>query len=352
MNKNDLSAKAPSLRRGATAEVNYLKSIELLGEQIKQSYNEALKLKLLANYKQVNKVVVGGMGGSQLGADLINSLFKQELKVPIIQVRDYSLPGFVDDKTLVLLISYSGTTEEVLEISSKLKAKSLKPIVITVGGKLAQTAQKNHWPLYQFNPVNNPSGQPRMGTGYTIGSVLAILQKLNLIKLNGNEILEMIKSAKLAQSLKLKAQSLANSLKNKVPIIVTAEHLVGNAHIIANQINESAKQQCYFYVLPELNHHLLEGLKFPALSRNNLYFLFFFSKDYYARNQRRFAVTAEVLAKQKIKHQQINLSGSKIEQALSLLTLGSLLSFGLAKINKVNPNYIPWVDYFKKRLTN
>jgi len=348
-------------------EKNYLKSIELLGEQIKQSYQEAGEIKLPASYGQVNKIVACGMGGSQLGVDLVSSLFAKELKVPIIQVRDYQLPGFVDEKTLVLLISYSGTTEEVLSISSKLKTpfgsaqgrQNLKLIVITTGGRLAQIARKNHWPLYKFEPKNNPSGQPRMGTGYVIGSLLAILKKLQLIKVSGDQLNDILKlktpfgSAQGRQNLKLKTKN----LKNKIIVIVAAEHLAGNAHIIANQINESAKQFACYFILPELNHHLLEGLAYPR--QKNIFFLFLNSKNYHPHNQKRFQITQEVLKKQKIGLTEINFAGplrrieasSKIIEALSFLYWGGQLSYQLAKLNRVNPNFIPWVNYLKKKLS-
>jgi len=331
-------------------EQNYLKSIELLGAQVKQSYEEALKIKLPADFTGINKIITCGMGGSQLGAELLKQLFADKLNVPILQIHDYHLPKYADRNSLILLLSYSGTTEEVLTILNEAKKRTKNIIAITIGGGLAEAAKKNNWPLYQFNPINNPSDQPRMGTGYMIGSLLAFWQKLNLLKLSNAEIAEVIKSAKVSQLLKDKAKKIAGSLKNKVPVIITAEHLQANAHIMANQINESAKQRCYFFQLPELNHHLLEGLEFPREGKKHLSFVFLFSKNYYSRNQKRFKITQEVLKKQKIACQQVELNGSKINESLQALALGSLLSYELSKINKVDPNKIAWVNYFKQKM--
>ena len=119
---------------------------------------------------------------------------------------------------------------------------------------------------------------------------------------------------------------------------------------MANQINESAKQTTLYYPIPELNHHLLEGLTFPKSNRQSLYFLFFNSTDYHLRNQKRFKITEEVLAKQKIKYQHMEFLGNKLEQSVEMLILGSLLSYQLAKNNQVNPNQVPWVNYFKRKL--
>ena len=79
-------------------EKNYLASIKLLGEQVKQSFTEASLVKLPRAYRTIDKIMAGGMGGSQLGVDLIKALFNKQLKLPIAQVRNYQLPGFVHKK--------------------------------------------------------------------------------------------------------------------------------------------------------------------------------------------------------------------------------------------------------------
>ncbi|MBU1130899.1 hypothetical protein KJ840_02090 [Patescibacteria group bacterium] len=324
----------------------YLKSIELLGEQINQSYQEAKKIKLPKNYRQINKIVTCGMGGSQLGVDLVRHLFSREIKVPIVQVKGYNLPKFVDNKTLVFLISYSGNTEEVISIMSDDKHPITKKFVISSGSQLAKLAKKQKLPAYIFKPINNPSGQPRMGAGYTIGSFLSIIKRLKLIDVADAQIKTMIN----VKDLKIKIQNYSSKLKNKIPVIIASEFLQGNAHLMANQINESAKQLALYYSIPEINHHLLEGLTFPKANQKNLYFLFFLSKNYHQRNQKRYRITQQMLAKQKISCQQIEFSGDKISQSMQMLKFGSLLSYQLAKINKVDPNKIPWVNFLKRKL--
>lgn len=349
MNKNDMSSKV----RRTKEETNYLKSIELLGEQINQAYHEAKSVKLPKNYNQVNKIVVCGMGGSQLGVDIVRHLFGQEVKLPLIQVRGYKLPKFVDSETLVFLLSYSGNTEEVLSVSKEAVKRKAKSIVVTTGGKLEKFAKQNKIPAYIFEPTNNPSGQPRMGNGYTMGALLSFLKKLKLINVGDGQIDKMVKnpsSSARPDSDNKEIQRLSKKLMNKTPVIVSSEFLQGNAHLLANQINESAKQMALYFPIPELNHHLLEGLTFPKTNTKNLYFIFFFSDKYHQRNQKRYQVTQQVLAKQKIPFTQIEFKGDKVSQAMAMLTFGSLLSYQLSKLNQVDPNKIPWVKYLKRRL--
>jgi len=327
-------------------EKKYLTSIELLGEQLKQAYQEAKKIVLPKKYQKIETVVTCGMGGSQLGVDLARHLFSQEIKTPIIQIKGYKLPKFIDHKTLVIIISYSGNTEEALSSAMEAKEKKAQMVIITSGGKLSQLAKKNQLPSYVFNPINNPSGQPRLGTGYLLGSFLAILKKLRKIEISDGQINNMATVLKL----KIKTKKYSTRLKNRVPVIVASEFLQGNAHIFSNQINESAKQLAFFCSIPEMGHHLLEGLTFPVTNRKDLFFVFIFSQNYHPRNQKRYRITQKIMNKQKIKHFKLEFAGDKTEQAMKILKFGSLCSYELAKTNDVNPNKIPWVKYLKKHL--
>ncbi|MCJ7769612.1 MAG: bifunctional phosphoglucose/phosphomannose isomerase, partial [Dehalococcoidales bacterium] len=81
-------------------------------ELCRQAWQMAAAFDLPLDYSGVDKVVVLGMGGSAIGGDLVASLITAEAGIPIFIHRDYSLPAFIDNKTLVIASSYSGMTEE------------------------------------------------------------------------------------------------------------------------------------------------------------------------------------------------------------------------------------------------
>jgi glucose/mannose-6-phosphate isomerase len=332
----------------------YLESLESFGKQVEQSYQQTSKIKLPKSYQQIDKIVTCGMGGSQLGVEMVRYLFSKEIKIPIIQVRDYNLPKFIDRKTLVFLISYSGSTEEVIKIADQVKKRTDKVFVITMGEKLSSLAKRNHFPFYKFVPIYNPCQQPRTGAGYMVGSFLAILKKLSKIQMTSREINKFASDyekvfKKYVNGSQIK--TLAKEMANKILVFMTAEHLQGNAHILANQTQESAKQMALYFPLPELNHHLLEGLTYPQSNKKNLQFLFFNSDKYHQKNQKRFKITQDVFKKQGLNSKTINLKGSRTEQSITMLVMGSLLAYELSKRNKVNPNAIPWVDLFKAKMS-
>ena len=145
---------------------------------------------------------------------------------------------------------------------------------------------------------------------------------------------------------------LAYRARLRAPLIIASEHLTGNAHILANQWNENAKNMAAWFAIPELNHHLLEGLTGPPAVRNRLLAVLLHSNLYDERNQKRYDITRQVLDEQKIASISINPHGkTPLEQAFDTLLLGAYASFYQAVLNKINPSPIPWVDYFKRLMS-
>ncbi|MGB6882086.1 MAG: SIS domain-containing protein, partial [Microgenomates group bacterium] len=103
--------------------------------------------------------------------------------------------------------------------------------------------------------------------------------------------------------------------------------------------------------LPELNHHLMEGLKLPPKAKEVLHFLFFESKLYTDRVFKRYSITQEVVEKNSVEHSVYSVrSETKPEQVFELLALSSFVTFYLAVLSGTDPSPIPWVDYFKAKL--
>jgi glucose/mannose-6-phosphate isomerase len=336
-----------------------LDSIELLGKQIGQVLVDFKKVKLPQRYQQVDKIIINGMGGSALGSYILRSVYFDRLKVPVGVINSYLLPAALDRRTLYLLSSYSGTTEEPLATILEANKKQAKIFGITTGGDLAEKIKRREIAGFVFKPDFNPSGQPRMGLGYSLGAQLALLSKLGVLRLRAPEIKKAraaiekynkqfgVKS-RLSRNF---AKQLALALYRKTPVIIASEFLSGNAHALANQINENAKNYSNYFLISEMNHHLLEGLTFPKNNYDHLAFVFFESKLYHPKNQVRYHVTKDVVDKNKIKFYSYSLeSRDKLAQAMEMLVFGSYLSFYLAILNQVNPSKIPWVDYFKAQL--
>jgi len=140
------------------------KTYQEMFKQFEQIFSDFKNLKLPPGFKKVNKVLVCGMGGSTLGPDLIRKVFAKNLKVPILIINDYKLPKWVDDKTLVIISSFSGNTEEVISCYQQAQRKKLKIFIISSGGKLSLNKGEKFIYLPKYNYAQNP----RFAVGYSI----------------------------------------------------------------------------------------------------------------------------------------------------------------------------------------
>lgn len=144
---------------------------------------------------------------------------------------------------------------------------------------------------------------------------------------------------------------LAKRIFGRIPVLVGSSHLEGAVHTFANEINETAKNFSAHFYLPELDHHLLEGVLRPAGLKKSLFFVLFQSELYHPRVARRVKLTADVLKKNGIPNLILNPSQtSRMGEAINVLLLGCFTAYYLAELNKVNPLPNPWVDYFKKKM--
>lgn len=325
-------------------------SIRQLPHQIEQVMSEIKNVTFPQSYYEADCIAISGMGGSIYSYYIILTLFAHSLKKPLVAVNDYHIPSFLTPKTLFLGSSYSGSTEETIATTEKAIKNKYQVTAVTMGGVLGDVMRKNHVPYYQFDPRFNPCGQPRVGIGYMIFGTVLILEKLGYLSCDHKELKSAIKALKNQDhAIQQKAEDLKNALKDTMIILVASEHLSGVVHAGRNQINETAKVLAEYHIIPELNHHLMEGLTYPKDEK--LIFIFYNSQFYYERNKKRFEVTKKVLTEQKIPFLDVSFEAeNKLEEFLLYLQFGSYLSFFLGIEYGVDPSKIPWVDYFKKEM--
>lgn len=339
-------------------KANVYGSIEALADQIHQAWEETQQIKFKPKSK-IKNVVVAGMGGSGLGADVVKHLFKDQLIVPLEVVNSYTLPNYVNQDSLVILSSYSGNTEEVLSCAAQAKEKQAQRMVITAGGKLAEQAQELNLPVYLINPQHNPSKQPRMAIGYAIFGLMGLLNQAGVITITNKDLKEASKAilatsedCRLENNVAVNpAKSLAFSCVDRRPILVASEFLIGAAHVSTNQFNENAKTFADYKIVPEINHHLLEALEHPVSNKLDHYFIFFYSQLYHERNQQRVDLTQKAVNQTGIENLAVHLEAqSKVGQVFELITLMAFTNFYLAMLYQIDPSLIPMVDWFKSQL--
>ena len=330
-------------------------SIEELGNQVKHAW-EDLKSVSFTPTAEIKNVVIAGMGGSGLGADVIKHLFKDKLDVPFDYVHDYTLPGYVNENTLVVLASYSGTTEEILSCSKYAQEKQTQVMVIAAGGDLETLAQENGYTFYKIDPKFNPSNQPRMAIGYAVFGTIGLLSKAGIISVTDQEIEAVVATIeRQIADCKVEitgeenpAKALAYMMIDRRPVFVASDFLEGAVHVSTNQHNENAKAFVDYKIVPEMDHHLLEGLKYPKSNATNHIFIFIQSLLYHPKNVIRIQLTQKIVDSNDIDTLTLPLKAqTKIEQVFELLTVLAFAGFYLAMLEGINPSPIPFVESFK-----
>ncbi|KKU57563.1 MAG: Bifunctional phosphoglucose/phosphomannose isomerase [Candidatus Amesbacteria bacterium GW2011_GWA2_47_11b] len=345
--KSLLHRVRPYASGSGTDSLNILGSIQALPDQCAQVISEIAQATVPSSCSLVNNIVISGMGGSALGGRVMASLERQTLRVPIAVSTEYHLPNFANEKTLVVISSYSGQTEETLSVLAEARARGCQIFILTAGGKLAEFT---HLPHYIFNPLHNPSGQPRMSLGYEVTAMLALLARCQLIH-PLKELSRLPEFLRSRQNEVSSVQRLASSLVNKIPVFLVSEHLKGAVHAMKNQLNENAKTFAVVFDLPEANHHLMEGLAHPQSNPDDLAVVLVDSPHYHPEVRKRYPLTRQVIAKHHIPVFDFPLAGpNPLFEALDVIQSGAYLAYYLSQEYGIDPGPIPWVDWFKDEL--
>lgn len=328
-------------------EETILKSIELLGEQLEHGFAMGVGLKISAKYAAAKNICIVGMGGSGLAGHIALSVFSSELKIPAFVVNDSALPRWAGPTTLVLLISYSGNTQEVLNAAKQAVKNRCMVVGITAGNMLGAWLSSRKLPLVHFATTTNPALQPRFGIGLTLGSTLGILAKLRFIALSARTITQSKSTlARVRHEHFNNARRTSRDMGAGPVLVLAAEHLGGAAHYVANQMNETAKQCAIAYLFPELAHHLLESIQ-PGKQT----VLVLPSKLYDAPTQQHVAVSIKILKQISVHVITPQLQTKKrLDEALEVIMFGSYLAYCSAMETGVHPLSLPTVEAFKAAL--
>lgn len=331
--------------------------LEGFPEQCRQAFELAQGFSVAKNFAGVKNIVFCGMGGSAIGAELVSFYLRNEIKLPVIVNREYSLPAFVDEHSLVIFSSYSGNTEETLSAYSDALARKAKIVALTSGGSLAESAA-SHGVDCLLVPQGFP---PRGALGYMCLPLLSLLTKARLIQDKEAEInetillLERLKKELFGIDIKTElnpAKQLAQKSYNKFCVIYAgSEHLGGVVTRWRGQLAENSKMLSSSHVLPEMNHNEIVGWQYPQALLKDFEVIILRDKEEHPQVKKRIEISKELLQKDGVSIEEISSKGAGLlARVFSLIYLGDFVSFYLAILNKEDPTPVKRVEYLKKRL--
>jgi glucose/mannose-6-phosphate isomerase len=329
--------------------------IQNIPELCSQAWQMATGFSLSPDYSDINKVVVLGMGGSAIGGDLVASLISTEASIPIFIHRDYDLPAFVDNQTLIIASSYSGMTEETLSAFKHSLKTDSKKLVITTNGILKELAQKRGIPVFVFKYKT----QPRAALPFLFLPVLNFIHRMGFISDKSVDFSDMLNvlnklTKKIHKTIPItqnKAKQLAIRLYGKITVIYGAGMTREVARRWKTQINENSKAWAFYEAFPELNHNAIVGFQFPLKSASNMLVIMLQSNNLTTPILHRYRITSQMLKKANVNFCLIKgLGKSSLAQMMSLVLFGDYVSYYLAILNQTDPTPVDAIDFLKVEL--
>ena len=302
------------------------------------------------------QVLYLGMGGSAIGGDIVRIWAEHVGSIPMIVNRNYRIPNWVNEQTLVIASSYSGNTEETLESVTKAAAQGAAVVTIASGGKLQTLAGSNNWSYF---PI--PDGlQPRAAIGYSITAVCICMRAFGLLP---ETILHDIAAGAKAMKQAGKAWhpdhtddnaaiGYARTLVGKLPVIygsaATTEVL---ALRFRGQLAENSKLFASHHILPEQNHNEIEGLANRISVNGDVCVVWLTDAADHQRLELRRNISRQLMG---TGSSEIVLAGSGsnlVERNLHLLHLIDWISYYTALLRNQDPSSIEKLLELKTRMS-
>lgn len=334
---------------------NMLEAINTLPDQLDQAWDLSQEQPLNLT-EDINQVAIVGMGGSAIGASLLQAYVAPLSSTPIFVSRDYTFPAWVQGKqTLVIASSHSGNTEETLSAFEDGLQKGCSVMGITTNGTLAEKCREADSPLWIFEH----EGQPRAAVGFSFALLLGVLYRLGLIPDPTSEIQDAVSTMKKQQEqLRAELDVPANPAKRYAGQLVDRWVSVFGAGLLApvarrwkGQINELAKAWSQFEALPEANHNTLAGVLNPADALLKTMALFLRAESNHPRNKQRIDLTRKQFMLEGLNTDFVNAAGeSRLAQQWTTLHFGDYVAYYLAMLYEVDPTPVAAIDNLKAEL--
>ncbi len=335
---------------------NMLGEIDGLPDQLASAFKLGNSLPL-PEMPALQHIIISGMGGSAIGADLLEAYASPTCPIPITVHRDYGLPAWArGEHILVIASSHSGNTEETLDSFEAARKAGCRLMAISTGGELTQRAQRLHLPAWTFDHA----GQPRAAVGFSFGLLLALFTRLGLLMDQASAVESAVRAMKDSQkrlgvaipAAQNPAKRYAGQLIDRWVTFMGAGALAPVARRIKDQLNEVAKAGAAFEFLPEADHNTLAGLlnPEPVLMPHTLTF-FLRSPADLPRHRLRLDLTQKAYMAEGLNTDFIDARGDTLLANIwTLILFGDYMAYYLAMAYGVDPTPVTVLENLKRRL--
>ncbi len=295
------------------------------------------------------RILLAGMGGSAVVGRILAPLLDAGSGLRLLIVDSYELPKTLPGD-LLLLSSYSGETEEVLELSKLGEAAGLRRMVLTSGGKLLGLAESETLPILSL-PQGYP---PRAALPSALGRLLGLFKAWGLPFETEGLIEDLREATRNCLPGIPKAKNPAKILAAKLGDFRTAAVALspvyaGVARRLQAQIEENAERSAHAYSLPELHHNSW----IPWMNDEDPpgAIIWLGAEEAHPRVLKRKGLSEEHLSDRGIPFMDLPSYGlGRLNRLLTSVLIGDFVSVYLALLRGMDPSSTGPLDAMKARL--
>jgi glucose/mannose-6-phosphate isomerase len=310
--------------------------------------------KISLSYANPENVIVAGMGGSAIGGELLKDWTHGKAHVPIEVSRTYSLPAYANEKSLVLVVSYSGETEETLSTFLDAVKKGCMVFCISSGGSLLKFAEKLSVPF-----VRVPQGfAPRAALPYLLVPLLVASEKVGVVSGVSAELTEAIAvvahvTGECASEKPVSsnvAKSLALGVNGTVPVVYGFGVFRGVAQRFKTQFNENSKVPSKWEYFSELNHNEVVGWERAGKLAGCFSAIFIRDGAEPDEIRSRIEITKELMPAGTKLFEARSRGKGQLARMLSAVCIGDFTSVYLALLRGVDPTPVETISLLKAKV--
>jgi len=323
---------------------NMAKFIAELPQQIEDSLKKVNKVDLPK--KEIANVCLCGMGGSAVANSLVANLPSSKRKVHMKVIRGYDIPAWVNENSLIILTSHSGTTQETLSAFKAAVKTKAQIFIVAERGQLQNLGKKAGAIVFDYDT----SAVSRASLGYQLGAVFGFLNRLKIVDAQIEPAIKLLKKINSDFEIRVKtednlAKQLAYVCLDRLPVVVGSGILTSVAWRWKTQMNENANALAFTEFLPEAMHNAIQGQDFPLHSQEDLIYILLKNSFDNKELTLQFKKFKNVLASKQIRYEIVEPLGDDVfSQKLSALLLGDWVSYYLALLNEVDPTPVETIE--------
>ena len=314
---------------------NMKQVLEDFPKQCREAMSLSEGMKVSGNF---NKIMVCGMGGSAIGGDILKAILKD--KMPVYVIKEYDIPEFIDENTLVFAISYSGNTEETLGALTKAKNQGACAVAISSGGQLVDMTDI---------VIKVPDGlQPRNAVGYLFFPMLAILHNSGIVNVSNKDLNDLLKVISDTNYFDDKGKDIARKIGDRAPVVYSSTVMEPCAYRLKCEVNENAKHPAFHHVFPEMCHNELVGFK--GMERSKFLILLIRNNTDHDRVKIRMDICKNLLSETVDVEEITAMGDSLLAKLFSVIYLGDWIGYHLAMLNREDPTPVDVIENLKRAL--